>query len=215
MDTVICTRVLLLFQQITGIDPNWETYESGDFEFFNEYSIINEANTPVRDLTVKYVLENTSKNLIEKEKTFVIVCCTFIPRYFSNSDGTLKDETEDFERVVTFWTVSTNNSTTKYFNTPEEAKDYFDSAVTSNSSPKMQGPYWDGNCYYSLFLNPKGNYNIIRNSFYRATITQITPPGRPTPGTENPETPIVTNTDLQVSIDIQPWAMVSDDYHLE
>jgi len=73
---------------------------------------------------------------------------------------------------------------------------------------RIRGPYTNGICYYNLFLNPDNSYSVIRNAFYKATVTDILALGNPDPYPQNPEEPIETATTISVDIQVEPWTMV-------
>jgi hypothetical protein len=193
-------------------DPNWDTYEAADFETFSDYVAINSASVANNiDLTAKYATENTSKLALEKEVTYASVRARFVPGQYLDGTGAVKPGTPVIG--TTFWMVSLNDGTKNYFDVSSEADAYvlLHAADGAVKSPE----YTNGYCYFTLFLNPKGKYNVIRNSFFKATITKIVAPGNPTPDPLNPTDPVKIPTDMTCNLEVLPWTLISDNYELE
>jgi hypothetical protein len=196
-------------QQVDGgvvKDPNWDTYDAGDFVLFDDYAAINQGNYQ-STWHVRYTPENTSKNPVERNSTYAIIKVIFVPKTFCDETGLA---TVHNGQVVDFWTVKTTDGDLYYFDTEATAQAFEENSPGSVKSLKYVG----GACYYSAYLNPADGYNTFRNKFYQVRIKSIVPPGRPTPEPKDPEKPLTEPTDIDIDVDIKPWAHVINNYDL-
>jgi len=194
----------------TVIDPNYEPsqYDADDFEhLYSGYTAINDYDTPVLNLSHKYAPENTSSSHLTRETTYASIRAKFRPEEFADENGELY--TNQNPGAVTFWLVKYNNGDTKYFENEADA----DKFLTTVSGTKTK--YEDGYTYYNMFLNPKGKYNTIRNTYYKTTINSITGLGNST-GEEGGNTtdPVESPTTIDFIIDIVEWQLIENGYDL-
>ncbi|MDR0544110.1 MAG: Mfa1 family fimbria major subunit [Odoribacteraceae bacterium] len=188
-------------------DPNWATaipYSSSDFEHFSDYVSINaKTNSDRRSWNTKYVPENTIESPLEKTATYASIRVKFTPAYYTDGRGNQVTSTTHGD----FWTV-VRDGTVYYFNDKIEATQF---AVKGGT---VSETYKNGYAYYNAFINVKNGCNVYRNAFYNVKISLIVPPGSPTPGVENPESPIKESTNIKVSIDLEDWDYQEDEYPL-
>jgi hypothetical protein len=189
-------------------DPNWLTssYVSTDYEDFSDYEAINDqSNTDKLSWNAKYVPENTSEKAFEKMSTYASIRVKFTPSVYSDANG---DPTAHTSGSDDFWVVSVNGLV-YYFDTKSFAEDF---ALAKGAS--VSEKYENGLCYYNAFVNVKNACNTIRNAFYNLKITQIIPPGSATPDVKNPDDKVVEPTNINVTIDIEEWNYLEDEYAL-
>jgi hypothetical protein len=208
-------------------DPNWASgsYVASQFSQAGpeDYVLVNEATvSDVKSLRALYAAENTSQDHKMGEITRVSVRATFIPdSVMVYKNGT--DHAEGYTNVTsaskgitvpaTFWTVTLYrpNPEIAFFYDENTAKQYAqDKGLTINDVVT----FTNGLCYWDIFLN-KGVWDVIRNDYYRSTITRIVVPGRPLVEVTNPDVPPAEETDISVRVDVLPWELVEDDYILD
>jgi hypothetical protein len=207
-------------------DPNWESgsYNPAEFSSFNpgEYAEVNNpADSPV-DFNRLYASENTSKDHKKKEITRAILRATFIPRdVISYQNGT--DKSQGYKTVTsaslnittpqTFYTITLSRPLPEMmiFYNEQTAKDY---AADNGLKESDVATYSDGYCYWDLFLN-KNKWDVLRNDYYKCTITRIVAPGRPTTEIPDPDTPPESDTNITVDVEILAWNEQSGNYQLE
>lgn len=190
-------------------DPNWNVYTAADFESFGkeytDYIEIVEKQADVTALKAQYAAENTSELHRKKEITRVTVRSTFIPAIVTSvvaADFVTAENTK--QTPETFWMVTDKaKNETHCFYVKRDAE-----AFANYVSGKVV-EYENGYCYWDLFLN-KGHGNtgkqwdVVRNEFFRCTISRIITPGRETPelpeggGDETPDEDTNIFTDIQV-----------------
>jgi hypothetical protein len=196
-------------QQVDGgvvKDPNWDTYNAGDFISYTDYVAINQGDYQ-STWSVRYTPENTSDKPVERNSTYAIIKVIFVPKTFCDAAGIA---TVHNGQAVDFWTVKTTNGDLYYFDTEATAQAF---ALTSTGAVKSE-KYVGGACYYSAYLNPAKGYNTFRNEFYQVSIKSIVPPGRPTPEPKDPEKPLTEPTDIDIDVDIKSWTHVINNYDL-
>jgi hypothetical protein len=206
-------------------DPNWEAddnyYESQFSQAGpDDYELVNKAEDA--DLNSLYAAENTSQNHTMGEITRVTVRAAFIPdsimvykNGIDNTEGYITSSSAEITAPRTFWMV------TLYRPNPEIAI-FYDEDIAENyaqyygsTADKVEVvPFTDGLCYWDIFLNEDGEWDVIRNDYYRSTITQITVPGRPGVGVTHPDFPPAVKTDITIKIDVLPWESVENNYDL-
>ncbi len=198
------------------IDPNWSwtTFNSSWFEDLDTYDPVN-ANTitDVRLLTAKYVPENTSENYLEKETTYAAIRANFVPSTIKTSggNGTFNDETNTAGVGTTFYTVAAGSGNIAYFLDQNVAEEY---ATANGLTATDVMTYTNGVCYYNLFLNPTKKFDVDRNTYYVATITEIVGLGSHNDEENDPEEPVSLTTTLKFNIEIIDWELQEDDYVL-
>jgi hypothetical protein len=210
-------------------DPNWSvgSYSTADFSqaITSDYVAVNNAGTATADYNARYASENTSDGKTKGEITRATIRATFIPatvrKYknnVDNSEGYVDDDAHGVAAPQTFYAVTPSLSIgTIYFFDQAIANAYAsDNALSSNDVQT----YTNGYCYYDLFLNKNNGakglqWDVVRNEYFKCTITSIVAPGRPTPEITDPGTPPDGQTNLTVDIDVLFWnTPVLADYDL-
>ena len=85
-----------------------------------------------------------------------------------------------------------------------------------NTTPIVK--YTNGLCYYTVYPNKENNYDVLRNDFYKITINKIMALGDNDPGPLTPEDGedvIGLQTDIDVTITVNPWNLWSEDVDLK
>ncbi len=204
-----------------------------------DYKVVAASGVDVKDLDAHYCPENTSKDFLHKEVTAAVVRCKYLPAtvivYANGTDNAAGyiDEATTVASAQTFYTVSLQGGGKKYFFDPAIAAAY----QGDNAGSTLDPTYQEGYCYYRVYLNPKaaarktfidnnalatvpqangavGPYDVIRNAFYKVTISKIVGPGNPTPEPRTPDEPVSVPTDITANIDIVHWDMVDQDEEL-
>ncbi len=200
-------------------DPNWLTtsYVAGDFAAATSSDYVDGAITPkaITDYEALYALENTSQDHTEKTLTRVTVRATFIPAQIV-TDYTQGQGTEPTPHAnpastpATFWTVTPSPVIgTVYFDNSAAATAY---ATDKGATAKM---YTGGMCYWNIFLNLGSVGDVVRNDYYKCTITRIVAPGNPDDSLDNPDSPPDMQTSMTVDVNILYWnTPVLADYEL-
>jgi hypothetical protein len=210
-------------------DPNWEAGSWKDADFTQaaatDYVDILDhavtANPTPNQYNVHYAAENTSEGNLQKEITRATVRGKFIPKavtkYANGTNATGGFTTvEDYGNVTvptTFWSVSTGINGEIFYFTSEAVANAF---MTEKGGTKTT---WEnGYCYWTIFLgksNPEPNkWDVLRNDYYRCTISKIVGPGRPTPEVPGPETKPEEDTKITATVDILWWVVKDADYEL-
>jgi len=200
-------------------DPNYlsaEYKESPGFDntdFFGPLDdpdgYVNVVVSPVVSTDFKYASENVADLALKGTNTYVSVKAVFIPDNFSDATGT--ETTNTNSTGVSFWTV-TRGDDVKYFDTETTADQY----VTNGGGIKS-AEYVDGECYYNSYLSYANGYNVLRNNYYKVTITKINSLGSPNPDVDDDEEEEPIDGDfasIDVLIDIVPWTVVDEDHEL-
>lgn len=197
------------------IDPNWNTYNTNWFEQFDDYVAINPYASPLpyKTLNAKYTPENTSEKYLEKETTYASIRANFVPASIktSNGDGTFNDVDNSSSSVQTFYLLPTEAGASAYFLDLAAAQEY---ASKNSLDAGDIVEYADGVCYYNLFINPAQLFDILRNTYYVATITDIVGLGSNDEEENDPEKPVVVSTNMNVTLEIIDWVIDEDDYVL-
>ncbi|MDR2627145.1 MAG: Mfa1 family fimbria major subunit, partial [Dysgonamonadaceae bacterium] len=209
-------------------DPNWDTYDVADFipaETADYATVLDRATTAtptISQYVARYASENTSKDKKKLEITRVTVRTTFIPDNITVSDGAggFKSSTATAEGILapqTFYTVlEPTTFSTLYFYDKTLAEAY---AATKGLTADKVIEYPDGYCYWDMFLNKNSTANkwdVVRNDFYKCSITRIVAPGHATPEVSNPDESPDTETNISVNIEVSFWnTPVLADYELE
>ncbi len=211
-----------LIQKVEGNvvkDNNWASFADLDFFPVNAsgYKTVNDKNATVASVTPVYVPENTAEkyDVDGKNLTYVSVRAKYAPEFFCDGTGTSKGA--NLAAPKPFWTVTRDNGKLYYFDVEAEANTFLASYPTATKSPQ----YVDGYCYWRGYLNQKGTpdatitgstvakFDVLRNTYYKATITGIKAPGYPTD-----QGKVTEPTTLNMEVNIEPWQVVNDDWNL-
>ena len=206
-------------------DPNWASgsYNASHFTqaTASDYVNINDHTTlKPEDFNALYAAENTSEDHKSKEITRVTIRGTFIPKeMIVYKNGINKNDGYKFEDCIitnpeTFWTVTVYNPNPEmaFFYNENIAKDY---AADNNLTANDIDIFTNGFCYWDMFLN-RNKWDVIRNDYYKSTITRIVAPGRSTPDLTDPDNPPASDVEIQFDVDVKNWNIpVLNDYELE
>ncbi|MCD7973440.1 MAG: Mfa1 family fimbria major subunit [Candidatus Azobacteroides sp.] len=207
------------------IDPNWEDQSYRAEDFYHEghlapndqYITVDEHDTNIKLLNVKYATENTSEKHYRQETTYASLRVTFLPDEFTDANGNQTPNTNS--TGVNFWTLTLQDGSLLYFDSRTTLQDYVDNNNLPDGTYIVSDTYRNGHCYYNMFLNPNGEdgneYGTLRNEHYKASITRIYGLGNPNPneGGEE-EIPVESTTHIDVVVTPIPWTVISDDYEL-
>lgn len=201
-------------------DPNWASgsYNVADFETSNFVSV-NSATAAVGDLNVLYAAENTSEDHLSKELTYLTLRGKFIPKqtvvFQNGTDNTngYKFENTTITIPETFYvvTVYKPNPEKAFFYSEAIAKDF---AADNGLTDADVETFTDGYCYWDMFLN-RNNWDVLRNNYYKSTITRIVALGRPVADLPDPNNPPASDTNIECNVDVLDWVLVEEDYELE
>ncbi|HJD75106.1 MAG TPA: Mfa1 family fimbria major subunit [Bacteroides reticulotermitis] len=198
----------------TFVDPNHTSPWSMLSEFIagTSYEGVNASSASVTTANAIYTTENTSAGDLQGEHTYVSVRGTFVPTTINGWDGTDLTTETGIAKGDTFYKVVVNGKS-YFFSDATQAADY----ASDKSSTLVE--YTNGLAYYNVFLNPKPDsgkemkFDVLRNTIYTVNITKINGLGD---GEDplDPTDPIDGPTNLSVEIDIEDWAMKSQDSEL-
>jgi hypothetical protein len=210
-----------LYQGATPfMDPNWAkgSYNAADFTKAGDADYAAIQGFPAGQTSVnRYATENTSEQKWKEEITRVIIRGQFIPR-------------EVIEGTAGNWTVNSThgktNAVTFYAVTPsitEPTAFFFDeNTAIAYAQEKNAGTYLtytDGKCYWDVFLGKDNGapnkWDVLRNDFYKCTISKILSLGRETPDITDPKVTPETDTNIVANIEILFWVVKTTDYVLD
>lgn len=203
-------------------DPNWASFQDGNFFGVTNYSAVDEADATIENgIHPKYAPENTAKlrDPEGKNLTYVSVRAKYVPAFFSDGDGNSLGNNNSTTQPESFWVVMLYDGTIRYFKEVAVATEYF--GKNSDKSPFLSAKYEGGICYFRGYLNKEGQadttipgskaaaYDVLRNIYYKATIKSIKAPGEPID-----KDALVENTSITLEIDVQPWVVQTADWDL-
>lgn len=219
-----------LVQRTDLRDPNWAMGSFDPSHFYQhpdtEYKAVDESNvTDVLLLNSHYASENTSEWHLEMETTYASIRAQYIPKtykefpYIDSEDGYYRNVTNaDLTTVKTFYVVPLAGGNKSFFFNKAVADDY---AIRYAGGVADVLTYTDGYCYYNMFLNPRGQggtgvlpYDVLRNAYYKATISKIWGVGNPGPEPTDPTMPVEAPTNITVDIEVLHWNLIIDSYEL-
>jgi hypothetical protein len=202
-------------------DPNWDVYTASDFTeaHADDYIPVNEPDvTDPRDLNALYATENTSQYHRVKEITQAQVRAGFLPAAVVVYQG------EEYIQVTsaslgkdapqTFYTISLNRPgpQTYCFFDHATAENY---AVANGKTAADIAVYTDGLCYWDMYLN-RNVWDVLRNDYYKCTITRILAAGWPADDPKDPESPPAGDTGITIDVEVVYWNdPVIGNYELE
>lgn len=211
-------------------DPNWDSQTLTAGWLATDFSQATDADyvtvldkkvitlPTVDDYNVRYASENTSREKLKGEITRATIRSTFIPTTITISDGSggYTTTTGTKSSPATFWAVTPTGKATAFF----ETKSIADAYAADNGSVDVL-EYEDGYCYWDMFLNKKtgtnkaAQWDVLRNEYFKCTITRIAALGRPDPGVVPPGVTPDEDTKISVNIDVLFWnTPVEADYEL-
>ncbi len=189
-------------------DPNWEGWGTGYTAASFDSPSFYLGESFVSDLYPEavYVLENTSKSHLQGETTYAQICALFTPDHLLSWDGT---------QFVDLGSMGGGFYLVDYQGQHYYCLNYgtADELISRNNLTGATITGYGGECYYNIFLGKSQGYNIYRNDYIKATIKSIKGIGAPDPFL-NPNNPVETDTNIDVTIDIEPWTVIENDYDL-
>jgi hypothetical protein len=187
-------------------------------------TVANESTTSSTPTTrnARYAPENNSLRKRKGESTFVVVRAKFAPdKVLEFKPGaTTPTEVQPYQpdpaKEVPYFVV-TGGGQIYYFATDADA-DQFKGILEAQGHTVTKTPYYGQYCFYRLFVGKdKDKSNVWRNYFYEVRLDKIT--GLGTPTGEIPDEEVDETGDnkglLEVTIDVNPWIFVGDDFVLE
>ncbi|MEL5892696.1 Mfa1 family fimbria major subunit [Bacteroides sp. GD17] len=207
-------------------DPNWSSFAAGDFFSISSYApgstaYDNIENVSVAatalDATAVYAPENTAAThpASGDNLTYVSVRAQYAPEFFCEDDGTSKGP--NTAAAKSFWTVVATDGSIYYFDVEADA----DTFLAANPTYTKSDEYVDGLCYFRAYINKNGTadsnisgstaakFDVLRNNFYDMVVKSIKAPGSATD-----KGGVAEETTLMVDVQVEPWAVVSDNYDL-
>ena len=192
------------------IDPNYYAadYNANDLLPVSSFIQVRRFNSSSdADLLPAYTTENTSDRQLEKELTSVVIRGQFIPKnIIVQQNDTFRNATSSRTTAATFWSIIVRKGPI-----PEIAF-FEDKTVADNYKASMGGAadpvqeYTNGYCYWHLFLHDQSyNFGVVRNNYYRCSITRIVFPGMPNALVPDPEKKPDVPTNMSVTITVIPW----------
>lgn len=166
--------------------------------------------TDAKDLVGKYVPENTTKDPISGDLTYVSVKAEFLPEKVWNNAGGSWAEVPNAAPIGTFFCVKTTAGNI-YFNTSALADAY---CIAEGIDPANILEYTDGVCYYTVYPNLQGAYQVLRNDFFQIKVDKINGLGDTAPGPKDPTDPVGVQTNIDVTIEVAPWNLEVENVEL-
>lgn len=179
--------------------------------------------------TPVYCLENlhTPGDYKQENVTYVTLQTTFIPKQvldLTTNNETLKDYNGYAASTkASFYVVrsGSNNVVGRYILADEldtfraDDPDKLPTGVTS-----IEGPYKDGECWFGPIWIGQTDTNIQdapvnRNTWYNLSITGLKLPGEPEEPKIDPEQPLVPDTHVAITLDVQPWNFIDREIDLQ
>ncbi|MBF0647210.1 Mfa1 family fimbria major subunit [Dysgonomonas sp. GY75] len=202
-------------------DPNWDVYTASDFSeaTANDYIRVNEPDvTDPRNLNALYAAENTSQYHRVKEITRAQVRAGFLPAsvviYGNGNYIEVTSASQGKTAPQTFYTIILSRPEPQIycFFDRTTAENY---AVANGKTAADIVTYTDGLCYWDMYLN-KNVWDVLRNDYYKCTVTRILVPGRPTDDPKDPDSPPASDVDITINVEVVYWNdPVLGNYELE
>lgn len=195
----------------TSQAANWIAAREKDFDTNNDSEMITVVEYS------HYLSENINATPLMNTTTCMLVRVKATPTTWSDDGGTQQGST--FYALVKFTsdtdkTFETIDSYYGIYKDEETAQTVLDSGALQADPDKAKYgivAFTDGYCYYRLNLRDMtqatsaARYSVLRNNFYKVTVTEINNLGWNNPGDlVDPEdkTPVETETSLEVTITV-------------
>ncbi len=190
-------------------DPNWSVYgvdyTNSSFQWRGLYGSGPKYSA--------YVMENTSRDHKRGESMVLVITASFRPDQFTKKSGNtwvLVPNTDDpMSHPDPLDVYYVNNQGQVAFFEDMATAQVFALEKLGNASKAVECPL--GYIRYEAYLGKSQGYNVYRNDYIKATIKSIKGFSLPS-GSYND--PIETDTNIDVTIDIEPWNVIADDYDL-
>lgn len=210
-------------------DPNMmaDDYQAGDFSILDYKNLQGvQMQSVIEGSKENWNTAYSSENIVGDKKikgiTRVVVKGAFVPNQYMVKDGIWKTEPNTGSTPETFILLDIPGGKVFFKDGTDDTvlKDYLKEEVKIDDS-EVQGKldqykkiYKDGMNYWWVTM-PEGS--VIRNNFYQVAIRSIMVPGRPqgefTEEDDNKE--ITEDTNIQVTVEIDPWNEVAFDADLK
>lgn len=201
----------------TSQAANWIAAREKDFDTNNDSEMITVVEYS------HYLSENINATPLMNTTTCMLVRVKATPTTWSDDGGTQQGST--FYALVKFTsdtdkTFETIDSYYGIYKDEATAQTVLDSGALQADPDKAKYgivAFTDGYCYYRLNLRDMtqatsaARYSVLRNNFYKVTVTEINNLGWNNPGDlVDPEdkTPVETETSLEVTITVADWTDV-------
>lgn len=201
----------------TSQAANWIAAREKDFDTNNDSEMITVVEYS------HYLSENINATPLMNTTTCMLVRVKATPTTWSDDGGTQQGST--FYALVKFTsdtdkTFETIDSYYGIYKDEATAQTVLDSGALQADPDKAKYgivTFTDGYCYYRLNLRDMtqatsaARYSVLRNNFYKVTVTEINNLGWNNPGDlVDPEdkTPVETETSLEVTITVADWTDV-------
>lgn len=201
----------------TSQAANWIAARENDFDTNNDSEMITVVEYS------HYLSENINATPLMNTTTCMLVRVKATPTTWSDDGGTQQGST--FYALVKFTsdtdkTFETIDSYYGIYKDEATAQTVLDSGALQADPDKAKYgivTFTDGYCYYRLNLRDMtqatsaARYSVLRNNFYKVTVTEINNLGWNNPGDlVDPEdkTPVETETSLEVTITVADWTDV-------
>lgn len=201
----------------TSQAANWIAAREKDFDTNNDSEMITVVEYS------HYLSENINATPLMNTTTCMLVRVKATPTTWSDDGGTQQGST--FYALVKFTsdtdkTFETIDSYYGIYKDEATAQTVLDSGALQADPDKAKYgivTFTDGYCYYRLNLRDMtqatsaARYSVLRNNFYKVTVTEINNLGWNNPGDlvdPDDETPVETETSLEVTITVADWTDV-------
>lgn len=208
------------------LTPWTDDYTTSGDNWFAARQIAFDTPNSSEDATVvefsHYMSENINPTPLMNTTTCMLVRVKAKPQSWSSEDGSQTGDT--FYALVKFTSdtdkkFETIGSYYGIYRSQDAAQAVLDGTLASDPDVKKYGivEFTDGYCYYRLNLRDMTKqttaerYNVLRNNFYKVTVTEINNLGWNDPADlVNPDdtTPVETETSLDVTISVADWTDV-------
>lgn len=201
----------------TSQAANWIAAREKDFDKNNDSEMITVVEYS------HYLSENINATPLMNTTTCMLVRVKATPTTWSDDGGTQQGST--FYALVKFTsdtdkTFETIDSYYGIYKDEATAQTVLDSGALQADPDKAKYgivAFTDGYCYYRLNLRDMtqatsaARYSVLRNNFYKVTVTEINNLGWNNPGDlvdPDDNTPVETETSLEVTITVADWTDV-------
>ena len=229
---------------INEITGNAWTNTSSSTDVYVKQEADDGDNYIYRKATPVYCLENlhATGSYKQDNTTYLTLNTTFKPANVVNCDNPLSgltsnNHTEETNDKLTFYVVKEGTLAGNYlmkadllqwqkkqsyitddqFQKGEIANGptYFPNGVESISAEYENGVCWFGPIWIGQTDTDKDNAPIVRNTWYNLKITGITLPGEPSEPQIDPEEPLNPDTNVAITLTVQPWNFIDREIDLQ
>ncbi|WP_304251295.1 Mfa1 family fimbria major subunit [Parabacteroides gordonii] len=190
-----------------------------DVETDFEANVVPATAVPANGATASNMYTNENAHggeaYLENNTTAVHVMATYAPatgKYVSNVEGTspsynITKGATDMSKGTTFYTLKATDGNLvagTYFN--QAGADAYATLKSGATVATLFNEYTSGICHWAIWLHDGSDkWGVLRNHLYKLNIRSIKAPGYPEiPDTD---TPIDTDTWIQVKLDVEAWNM--------